>query len=681
MKSGARTCLLVLGALLAVWAAPARADWTTYHADAGRSGVDQSSASTPLPFAAEWTSPNLGANVYAEPLVYHGLVIVATEGNDVYALNETTGQVVWHMSAGTPVPSGKLPCGDITPTVGITSTPVVDPATGTLYVVADQWDGSHAHHTLIAYSATTGAQLFTKNVDPAGAIPENQLQRPALNLSGGHVLIGFGGNDGDCASYWGWLVSVAEDGSSTSAWQALTDKGDAIWGSSGPAVDGAGAVYVATGNGSSTYNGSSAFDYGDSVLKFASAAAVAPGSPSDYFAPADWMSLNSGDADLGSSGPVLLPGNLAFQDGKGSTGYLLSTASLGHLGGQLYQASTGCASFGGDAYANGIIYVACASGGTLALALNTTSPGHPTFSQLWRGPADANGSPIIAGGRVWVPSFSDGVLYGLDPQTGAVDVKQSTPAMEHFTSPAASDGRLLLATGPTVEAYTVAAAVANQTLTVTEAGTGAGAVQGDKAPTLVCPGACSQTYPSGTAVTLTEAPASRSAFAGWSGGGCSGTASTCTVTLSADVHVIATFTSTEGKPTVSGASLSGVARGKAKLTFTVHAGSRAPALRSIVVSLPAGLSFERKGLGRGLTVTGANGKRARFTTKLGHGVLTIALRSAQRSVRIALHGRALSVSRKLAREARHKPRRTLRFVVKATDADGSTTRLPLKLRA
>ena len=94
--------------------AAARADWTTFRGDAGRSGVDSSSVGS-LPFAAAWGSQDLGGAIYGEPLVHDGLVIVATETDQVVALNEATGQTAWQASAGTPVPSSRLPCGDISP--------------------------------------------------------------------------------------------------------------------------------------------------------------------------------------------------------------------------------------------------------------------------------------------------------------------------------------------------------------------------------------------------------------------------------------------------------------------------------------------------------------------------------------------------------------------------------------
>ena len=445
--SGLRLCVVLVMLLVGMLQGTslARADWTTYHADPSRSGVDTSSG-TPQAFSAAWTSPNLVGAMWSQPLIYQGMVIVATESNDIYALDEGTGRQIWHANAGTPVPSSALPCGDIGPTVGITSTPVLDTATGEVYVVADQWNNSQASHSLIAYNAKTGAELFSRNVDPVGSTPLNQLQRPGLALDDGRLLIGYGGNDGDCASYWGFLVSApANNVGANTQFKVPTTKGGAIWSGGGaPAIDSSGAVYVPTGNGASTSN--SDFDHGDTVEKL-----DAMGNELDYFAPSSWAADNGSDADLGSTNTLLLPDGLAYQGGKNGNGYLFSTQSLGHIGGDLYQAAV-CDSFGGDAYANGSIYVACSSG-IRALSLNTTSR---TFAPLWTGPSDANGSPIIAGGLVWVTSTSDSKLYGLDPTSGAVRVTETVPPMEHFTSPSASDGKLFLATDDTLEAYTIA---------------------------------------------------------------------------------------------------------------------------------------------------------------------------------------------------------------------------------
>ena len=85
-----------------------------------------------------WTSPPSTAQLYGEPLVWDGHVFVATENDTVDALSATTGAVEWSSHVATPVPAGSLPCGDISPTVGITGTPVIDPTRSEIFVVADE---------------------------------------------------------------------------------------------------------------------------------------------------------------------------------------------------------------------------------------------------------------------------------------------------------------------------------------------------------------------------------------------------------------------------------------------------------------------------------------------------------------------------------------------------------------
>lgn len=429
--------------------ASARADWTTYRGDSARTGVDTSSAGS-LPFAPGWTSASLGGAIWGQPLVHDGLVVVGTESDQVVALSETTGQVVWQASAGTPVPSSQLHCGDISPTVGITSTPVIDASTNRVFVVADTLTGGSIQHQLFAFNLADGSAVpgFPVSVEPPGDVPVDQLQRPGLALAGGQVIIGYGGNDGDCGTYHGWLVSVPETGGPLLSFEVEPSSGEgAIWAAgNAPPVDSSGHVWVSTGNGDS----GSSYGYQESVLKLDPSMNLL-----DHWAPSTWQSLDSGDVDLGSSAPLLLPGGLVFQIGKEGVGYLLSASSLGGTGGSpLFQASVCGGSWGGAVYDAGIIYVTCSSG-VQALELNSTAP---SFSPLasWQVASAVNGPPMVAGGLVWATDWSNGMLYGLNPQTGQPVVRQSTPSMAHFATPSASDGKLFLATGQTVEAYTIA---------------------------------------------------------------------------------------------------------------------------------------------------------------------------------------------------------------------------------
>lgn len=199
-------------------------DWTTYHGDNGRTGYEQASNFTSV--KSDWNSSTLDGDVYAEPLVYGGEVFVATENNSVYALNATDGGVVWRTNLGTPVPGDKLQCGDIDPT-GITGTPAIDPSTGMLYVVSF----SSLHHTLSALKVSTGAVEFQRAVDPPGFDVTAQQERSALSLANGMVYIPYGGLDGDCGSYHGWVVALPENGTgSTDVYQVPTGNEGGIWG-------------------------------------------------------------------------------------------------------------------------------------------------------------------------------------------------------------------------------------------------------------------------------------------------------------------------------------------------------------------------------------------------------------------------------------------------------------------
>ena len=443
--------------LLAILPAAARADWTTYRGDAARSGVDTSSTGS-VPFTPAWTSLNLGGAMWAQPLVHDGLVIAATTNDELVALDESTGQVVWQASTGTPVPASDLPCGDISPTVGITSTPVIDPATNEVFAVADTYSGGSIEHELYAFDLSNGAAVpgFPVDVEPPGDDPADQLQRAALALDNGEIVIGYGGNYGSCSADHGWLISVPESGGSEHTFEVDQNVGDlgGIWGSGdGPAIDSSGEIWAATGNGDS----GSTYGYQESVLKLGQNLNLL-----DNWAPSNWQSLDENDLDVGSGEPLLLPNELVFQIGKAGVGYLLSASHLGGEGASpAYQAQVCAGSWGGAIYYGGIIYVSC-SDGPRALALNSSAP---SFSpvETWHVTSSAIGPPTVAGGLVWATDWEGTALYGLNLQTGQVVVQQTTPPMEHFATPSASDGKLFLATGQTVEAYTIATPAAPPT--------------------------------------------------------------------------------------------------------------------------------------------------------------------------------------------------------------------------
>ena len=292
--------------------------WTVYHGDPAGSGVAASVTSVNVSSPA-WTSPALDGSLYGEPLVSGGRVFVATENDTVYALSATTGAVVWSKHVASPVPSRSLPCGDITPTVGITGTPVLDEARGEVFVVADEMVNGRPAHQLVGLSTATGTVELNQNVDPSGSTPAAILQRTGLTLDAGHVVFSYGGNFGDCSTYHGWVMSAPEAGGTPAAFAVDSGPGEsqgAIWmGGAAPVVDAAGNIWVVAGNGSVTST-THAYDDSDSVLELSPSLTL-----TQYFAPSTWASENASDLDL-STGVALLPDGQVVAAGKDRVVYL-----------------------------------------------------------------------------------------------------------------------------------------------------------------------------------------------------------------------------------------------------------------------------------------------------------------------------------------------------------------------
>jgi outer membrane protein assembly factor BamB len=443
----------VLGALVVVapsrvsaasGAAPhvdASTSWTVYHGNPLGTGVDTSGVTFSPPSHA-WTSPVLDGQIYGEPLEATGRVYVATENDTVYALAANTGAVLWMNHVGTPVPSSGpgnlLPCGDITPTVGITGTPVLDVIRSEIYAVADEDVGGAPHHFLVGINIYTGVSSMAEvPVDPLGQNPAAILQRTGLNLSDGNVIFGYGGNDGDCSTYSGWIGSVPEGGGTPGYYQAVPIGHDgAFWmGGAAPEVDSAGNIWATTGNGSS----SMPYDFSDSVVELSPSLARL-----QYFAPTSWSSDNGSDLDLGSSPPAMLSNGTALQVGKSSHAYLLNQSSLGGISNPPTITACNSDSDGGDAITGTVVYVPCGNG---VQALQT-SP----FGAVWQTSSGAHGPPITAGGLVW--SIGGSTLYGLNPANGqAVEQVSVGGQANHFPTPSVGDGLLLAPSTDQVVAF------------------------------------------------------------------------------------------------------------------------------------------------------------------------------------------------------------------------------------
>jgi polyvinyl alcohol dehydrogenase (cytochrome) len=434
--------------------APPAGSWTVYHDDLAGDGVAPPVSAVDT-MTRVWTSPALDGQLYGEPLVSAGRVYVATENDAVYALSAATGAVVWSVHLGTPVPAGSLPCGDITPTAGITGTPVIDQSRGEIFVVADEMAGGKPAHRLFGLATASGQTEMSEDVDPPGAIPADLLQRTGLTLDAGQVVFGMGGNYGDCATYRGRVVAVPETGGAPKYFTVDAAPGEnqgAVWmGGAAPVVDSSGDIWVSTGNGS-VYSYTHAYDDSDSVLELSSSLQLL-----QFFAPSTWATNNSQDLDM-STAPVLLPGGQVLLTGKSRIIYLLDGAHLGGIGHQ--EATLGASGNaimgsacsddidGGAAVVGMTVYLPCLAG--IVAVRAASSP--PALHLLWSSGV-GGGPPIVAAGLVWTIG-QNGVLYGLDPATGKVrqQVTIGVPA-NHFPTPSVADGLLLAPSAEHVVAF------------------------------------------------------------------------------------------------------------------------------------------------------------------------------------------------------------------------------------
>jgi hypothetical protein len=415
-------------------ASSAAADWPAYDRTAERSGVSVSSPAL-VAVRHSWTASVDGA-VYAQPLVVGSEVIVATENDSVYALSASDGAVIWTRHLASPVPAG-LPCGNINPS-GITGTPVADPATGRLWVVTFTAQPTY-QHTLWELDLATGQTDWQRPIDVSGSDPRAQQQRGALTLLGSRVYVPFGGLDGDCSDYKGRVVGAPVSGSGpVVSFTTANQRQAGIWAPAGESVRD-GSLYVATGNGM-PYN---QVDDSDSVLRLSPGLAV-----QGRFTPANFVALSSGDLDLGSTAPALLPDGLVFQVGKQGIGYVLDGSRLGGTGGELGSSDLCEGGFGGDAVDGSTVVFSCYT--SLRAVEVTPAAG---IHILWSVTSYAAGPPIIAGGVVWDVSRA-GLLSGFRLSDGkSVFSTTTAPVVTDFPSLSASGSRLIVPEGDKVVSY------------------------------------------------------------------------------------------------------------------------------------------------------------------------------------------------------------------------------------
>ena len=450
-----RRVWIVLAAMLAApatAAAPAAAAIITAHNDAARTGwyPDQPRLSRQQVTGGTFGqlfAANVVGQVYAQPLVSNGVVLVATEENRVYGLDPETGDQRWTRTLGNAFQSADVGCGDLAPSIGITSTPVIDDSgTGTAYLVVKRYRSGTSGAVMFemyALDLQTGATRAGWPVELAGVAQNDadytfpartEHQRAGLLLMDGVVYAAFAGHC-DIAPYQGWVMGVATTGTprTTARWVAKGASGRngaGIWQSGGGLVsDGPGRILLGTGNGwSLAANGAAVpgatpgerLGQAEVRLQVQSDGTLRA---ADFFMPYNAEDLDGWDADLSSGAPLALPPvfgagtatpNLLFQVGKQGRIYLLDRNALGGFkngsgGGDVVATIDGnegvwarAAVWPGD---GGYLWMPTASGGSSAsgstghLVANraATVAGRPT---LTRAAASSDAWPFSSSGPV-----------------------------------------------------------------------------------------------------------------------------------------------------------------------------------------------------------------------------------------------------------------------------------------
>ncbi len=288
--------------------------------------------------------------INAQPLYVPGLAIpgkgtrnvvyVVTHNNDVYAFDaDTAGPSLWHVNLGPSVPNEDYLVADLEE-IGILGTPVIDPATKTIYVVAHAKEAGDYFYRLHALDLTTGAEKFNGPSVITASAPSNNkydsqngqvpfiakwnLQRPGLLLLNKTVYIAFGSHN-DTGYFHGWLLGYDASNVQQQVYSFMTSPngyGASIWQAGrAPAADELGNIYVATGNSPSD----GIETLGESVLKLSTGLSL-----TDWFTPDNWEHLDNVDNDLGSAGPVLTKSGMVIAGGKEGVLYLLNRNNMGH---------------------------------------------------------------------------------------------------------------------------------------------------------------------------------------------------------------------------------------------------------------------------------------------------------------------------------------------------------------
>ena len=374
---------------------------TTHHNDSNRTGANPNetvltTSNVNVSTFGKLFSRTVDGQIYAQPLYAPNIVIsglgprniiyICTEHNSVYAFDADAPGLsgpFWHVNLGPSLPAPVIGSfRDLVPEIGITSTPVIDLPSSTLYVVSETYENRAAIFRIHALDLATGQEKANSPTQIQGSVPGTgagsggglltfdafmQWQRPGLLLWNGNLYIAFGSHQ-DAQPYHGWVFAYDATTLQQTAVRCLSPNASAagVWqGGVGLAVDANGFIYLQTGHGQMDANAGGS-DFGMSVVKLDSVHGLAV---VDYFSPYNHVALSADDIDFSSSGPVLIPGtSMSVTGGKDGKLFLLNNSNLGqsHDTDQVVQEwqatyslfSTGAGGFfGGTVFYNSTLYV------------------------------------------------------------------------------------------------------------------------------------------------------------------------------------------------------------------------------------------------------------------------------------------------------------------------------------
>jgi hypothetical protein len=334
-KAGALVALLLLCSRFAF-----ATGYTTYHFDNARDGWNRSEFALTQATVSRLVRTgdyHLDGTVDAQPLYDHGVVYVATENDTVYAIDPRRG-VIWRRHVGAPVPGSSFAgCPAVARAVGIQSTPVIDPARGTIDLVAFTLKGTVAHYTLLALSLANGNTVHAAGISREAGDARVQRQRAGLLLANGRIYVAFGSFcDRRLDEAYGRIAAF--DASSLAALATFVTTASprcrryhagTIWALGfAPAAGARGSVYAATGNGCIDYRAQGG-GYADAVLRLTPDLRLTD-LRGAFFAPCTALRDDRHDQEIGSGGVVLVPGlPYALAGGKTGITYVLDRTRLG----------------------------------------------------------------------------------------------------------------------------------------------------------------------------------------------------------------------------------------------------------------------------------------------------------------------------------------------------------------